>query len=139
MNPKLNVNIGIAFLSVLSASVSGQDRKAPNVVFILADEWRGQDLGYNGNKDVLTPNLDKLATQAVNFTNTISCCAVCCPYRGSLLTGQYPLTTGVFVNDVLLNPEAPSLGKIFKVCWKVARPWGVVTQDPQGATTPCFA
>ncbi len=114
MNPKLNVNIGIAFLSVLSASVSGQDRKAPNVVFILADEWRGQDLGYNGNKDVLTPNLDKLATQAVNFTNTISCCAVCCPYRGSLLTGQYPLTTGVFVNDVLLNPEAPSLGKIFK-------------------------
>jgi arylsulfatase A-like enzyme len=89
-------------------------QKMPNVVFVLADEWRAQDVGYNGNKDVLTPNLDRLAGQAINFTNTISSCPVCCPYRGSLLTGQYPLTTGVFVNDVQLNPEAPTLGKLFR-------------------------
>ncbi len=89
-------------------------QKMPNVVFVLADEWRAQDAGFNGNKDVLTPNLDKLAGQATNFTNTISSCPVCCPYRGSLLTGQYPLTTGVFVNDVQLNPEAPTLGKLFR-------------------------
>jgi len=63
---------------------------------------------------VLTPNLDKLAEKAVNFTNTIATTPVCCPYRGSLLTGQYPLTHGVFVNDVMLNPEARTLGKSFK-------------------------
>jgi len=107
-------SVGIALLSVFSASVSGQARKAPNVVFVLADEWRGVDAGFNGNKDVLTPNLDRLADKAVNFTNMISCCPVCCPYRASLLTGQYPLTTGVFVNDVQLNPETPSLAKVFK-------------------------
>ena len=107
-------NVGIAFLSVISASVCGQTRKAPNVVFVLADEWRGVDAGFNGNKDVLTPNLDRLADKAVNFTNMISCCPVCCPYRASLLTGQYPLTTGVFVNDVQLNPETPTLAKVFK-------------------------
>ena len=107
-------SVGIALLSVFSASVSGQARKAPNVVFVLADEWRGMAVGYNGNKDVLTPNLDRLAGKAVNFTNMISCCPVCCPYRASLLTGQYPLTTGVFVNDVQLNPEAPTLAKVFK-------------------------
>jgi arylsulfatase A-like enzyme len=107
-------NIGIALLGLIAAGVNGQASKAPNVVFVLADEWRAQDLGFNGNKDVLTPNLDRLAGEAVNFTNTISTCPVCCPYRGTLLTGQYPLTTGVFVNDVQLNPEAQSLGKIFK-------------------------
>jgi arylsulfatase A-like enzyme len=89
-------------------------QKRPNVIFVLADEWRAQDAGFNGNKDVRTPNLDRLAGRAINFTNTISSCPVCCPYRGSLLTGQYPLTTGVFVNDVQLNPEAPTLGKVFR-------------------------
>jgi len=99
---------------VLSISAIGQTKKAPNVVFVLADEWRAQATGYNGDENVSTPNLDKLATKAVNFTNTISSCPVCCPYRASLMTGQYPLTTGVFVNDVQLNPEAQSFPKIFK-------------------------
>jgi arylsulfatase A-like enzyme len=85
----------------------------PNVVFVLADEWRAQDVGYNGNMDVITPNLDRLAEQGINFPNTISTTPVCCPYRGSLLTGQYPLTNGVFVNDVQLNPKANTLGKVF--------------------------
>lgn len=106
--------IGIIIFCSLVLSLAAQIRKAPNVVFVLADEWRAQDVGYNGNKDVFTPNLDKLAGRAVNFTNTISTTPVCCPYRGSLLTGQYPLTNGVFVNDVLLDPEAESLGKSFK-------------------------
>lgn len=88
--------------------------KKPNVVFILADEWRGQDTGYNGNKDVLTPNLDKLAMQSVNIKNAISGVPVCSPYRASLLTGQYPLTHGVFVNDVLLDPRATTMPKVFK-------------------------
>jgi arylsulfatase A-like enzyme len=113
---KININetVGLAILSIIYVSADGQARKAPNVVFVLADEWRGMDVGYNGNKDVITPNLDRLAGKAVNFTNMISCCPVCCPYRGSLLTGQYPLTNGVFVNDVQLNPEAPTIAKVFK-------------------------
>jgi arylsulfatase A-like enzyme len=109
-----NKSLGITLLGLFTFSAGGQVKKAPNVVFVLADEWRAQDVGYNGNKDVLTPNLDRLAQKAVNFTNTISTTPVCCPYRGSLLTGQYPLTNGVFVNDVLLNPEANTLGKSFK-------------------------
>ncbi len=107
-------NIGITLLGMAAVSVSGQVQKRPNVVFVLADEWRAQDIGFNGNPDVRTPNLDRLAGKAVNFTNTISCCSVCCPYRASLMTGQYPLTTGVFVNDVQINPDAQSLGKVFK-------------------------
>src|SRR5690554_211950 len=86
----------------------------PNIVYVFADERRGQDLGYRGNKDVITPHLDQLATESIDIINAISGTPVCSPYRGSLLTGQYPLTNGVFVNDVLLNPDAHTLPKIFK-------------------------
>jgi arylsulfatase A-like enzyme len=104
----------ITIFGILSSSCSSQTQKAPNVIFVLADEWRGQDVGYIGNKDIVTPNLDRLAGESLNLINTISCCPVSCPYRGSLLTGQYPLSTGVFMNDVQLNPESQSISKIFK-------------------------
>lgn len=101
-------------LSPLFFSCQEAEPRMPNVVFIFADEWRAQDFGYNGNTDVITPNIDQLARESVNVSNTISGVSVCCPYRASLLTGQYPLTNGVFVNDVLLNPEAESMAKVFK-------------------------
>ncbi|MCL6103563.1 MAG: sulfatase-like hydrolase/transferase, partial [Bacteroidetes bacterium] len=90
MKINLSKSIALALFGSLTAIANGQIRKAPNVVFVLADEWRAQAAGFNGNKDVQTPNLDRLADRAVNFTNTISGCPVCTPYRGSLLTGQYP-------------------------------------------------
>jgi arylsulfatase A-like enzyme len=86
----------------------------PNVVFILADEWRSQAMGYNGDPNVLTPHLDALARKSINFSNNIACCPVSGPYRASLLTGQYPLTNGFFLNDVQLSPDAVSMGKLFR-------------------------
>jgi len=58
---------------------------------------------------VKTPNLDALAEASINFTHAISECPVCSPYRASLLTGQRPLTHGVFVNDVYLQPNGASV------------------------------
>lgn len=86
----------------------------PNVIFIFADQWRAQDIGYNGNTVVKTPVLDQFAKESVVFSNAVSGCSVCCPYRASLLTGQYPLTHGVFYNDKPLDPEANSIAKIYK-------------------------
>lgn len=88
--------------------------KRPNVVFVLADQWRAQDMGYLKGTAVKTPNIDKLASEGLMFTNAVSCMPVSSPYRASLLTGQYPITHGVFINDVPLNPEANTLGKCFK-------------------------
>jgi len=105
--------------SALSGCSAGQrsavkktDRK-PNLVFVFADQWRAQSTGYAGNKDVKTPNLDKLAEQGVNFSNAVSGCPVCSPYRASLITGRYPLSHGVFLNDVLLNDKAVSLARAY--------------------------
>jgi len=87
--------------------------KRPNVVLVFGDQWRAQATGYADNPTVQTPNLDRLAGEGVNFTHAVSGCPVCSPYRASLLTGQYPLTHGVFVNDVYLEPSAPSLAHAF--------------------------
>jgi arylsulfatase A-like enzyme len=87
--------------------------KPPNVVFVLADQWRGQAVGYAGNPNVRTPNLDRLADESVNFTNAVSNSPVCSPARASLITGRYPLSHGVFVNDVYLNNDAVSIAQAF--------------------------
>ncbi len=87
--------------------------RKPNVVFVFADQWRAQATGYAGDPNVHTPHVDALARQAVSFPNAVSGCPVCSPYRGSLITGQRPLTHGVFVNDVPLRSEAVSIAEAF--------------------------
>ena len=101
-------------LGFISLNAMAQTSKKPNVIFVLADEWRAQATGFNGDPNVQTPELDRLADSSVNMTNTISCCPVSGPYRASLMTGQYPLTNGFFINDVELDPDANSMGKIYK-------------------------
>ena len=85
-----------------------------NIVFLLTDQWRLQALGYTGNQQVKTPHIDKLSTECINFQHAISGYSVCCPWRASFLTGQYPLTHGVFVNDVPIGSQAVGLGEAFK-------------------------
>jgi arylsulfatase A-like enzyme len=100
-------------LFLKAASVQFGRRKRPNVLFILADEWRAQATGYNGDTNVRAPVLDRLERESVNFENAISGNPVCCPFRASLMTGQYPLHNGVFINDVELKPDGLTLGEAF--------------------------
>lgn len=95
-------------------SLSKANQGKPNVVFILADQWRAQELGYAGSENVLTPNLDALAEESLVFHNAVSVSPVCTPWRASFLTGQYPLTNGIFYNDKPLPTEAITAGKIYK-------------------------
>jgi arylsulfatase A-like enzyme len=85
----------------------------PNVLFVIADEWRAQATGYSGDANVTTSVLDKLAKESISFDNAVSSCPICCPARASIMTGQYSLTNGVFINDVELKPNAPTLGEVF--------------------------
>jgi arylsulfatase A-like enzyme len=87
--------------------------RKPNLVFIFADQWRAQATGYAGDVNARTPNLDKLAAESINFSKAVSGCPVCSPYRASLMTGRYPLTHGVFLNDVPLNTDAVSIAQAY--------------------------
>jgi arylsulfatase A-like enzyme len=95
-------------------SVRRGSRKKPNIVFVLTDQWRAQATGYAGDPNVKTPNLDALAFKSINFENAVSVCPVCTPYRASLMTGKYPLSTGMFLNDLYLPSEELCMGEIFK-------------------------
>ena len=86
--------------------------KKPNIVIVMADQWRAQDLGYMGNRQVITPNLDALASQAVNARLCVAEVPVCSPSRASLLTGQHALTHGVFYNDRPLRNQAVTLAEV---------------------------
>ncbi len=107
--------LGASALSVLPSEFAFGDSPGsrPNLVFVLADQWRAQDMGYAGNPDVDTPRFDQFAAESVNYTHAVSTCPVCCPYRASMITGQYPLTHGLFLNDLQLNTQAVSLANAY--------------------------
>lgn len=86
----------------------------PNVVIIIADQWRAQATGFAGDPNARTPQLDQLAKTGVVLTTAASTCPVCSPFRASLVTGRYPTTHGVFLNDVPLNNDAVSLAQAFR-------------------------
>jgi len=84
------------FLSSLAGGLlSAAPRPKTNFVFILADDLGARDIGCYGNPNVSTPNLDRLASQGAKFTNAYAACPVCSPTRASILTGRYPVRTGV--------------------------------------------
>lgn len=86
--------------------------RKPNIVIVMADQWRAQDLGYAGNRQVITPNLDKLAGESVNARYCVASVPVCAPSRASMLTGQHAHTHGVFYNDRPLRNEAVTLAEV---------------------------
>jgi arylsulfatase A-like enzyme len=109
------MNRRVFLQSAFSVSLSsGQSHRRPNVVFVLADQWRAQAFGYAGDPNARTPAIDALAAESVNFRNAVSGFPVCSPYRGSLMTGQYAVKHGLLVNDVPLKPNGPTLGESFR-------------------------
>ena len=86
--------------------------RRPNVLFVIADQWRQSAFGFAGNGDVKTPSLDRFAAESIRFTNAVSTIPVCTPTRASLLTGQRALTHGVFMNDIPLSPDAVTFPKL---------------------------
>jgi len=82
--------LGAAFVSRLAAAPV----KGPNIVFIFCDDLGFGDLGCYGSK-IRTPNLDRMATEGIRFTNFSSADPVCSPSRAAVLTGRYPTKVGV--------------------------------------------
>jgi len=88
--------------------------KKPNIVFIVADQWRLDAVGYAGNKCVKTPNIDALVEDGIGFENAYCQNPVCVPSRCSFLTGWYPHTKGYRTMHNLMPESEPNLLKTFK-------------------------
>ena len=70
----------------------------PNILFIMTDQQRFDTIAALGNRDIYTPNLDRLVRRGVTFTHAYSTCPVCVPARYTIRTGCEPPTTRVFSN-----------------------------------------
>jgi arylsulfatase A-like enzyme len=82
-----------------------------NVLFITADEWRGECLGVAGHPVVKTPNLDALAADGTTFLNHYSNAAPCSPARATLYTGLYQMTNRVVRNGSPLSTRFDNIAK----------------------------
>lgn len=88
--------------------------RRPNILLIVTDQQRWDALGANGNGDILTPNLDRLAATGVNFDHCFVQNPVCMPSRASMLTGQYPGTLGITHMGVPVPPETITLPRLLR-------------------------
>jgi arylsulfatase A-like enzyme len=67
----------------------------PNIVYILIDDMGWKDLSCMGSDFYETPNIDRLASEGMMFSDAYAACPVCSPTRASILTGKYPATVGI--------------------------------------------
>ncbi|MBO9586235.1 MAG: sulfatase [Flavobacterium sp.] len=110
-------NLFFLLFALYTISTVAQSKKSPNLVIILADQWREQTLGFEGKEPVQTPHLDKFAKESLVVSQMVSNFPVCSPARAMLMTGQYPLKNHVYSN--VNSSSAPFGVELQKdaVCW----------------------
>ena len=91
--PKINLVVTLLFCLAFAVRTTAQS-KHPNIVIILADDQGWGDLGFNGNKTVNTPNIDKLTKEGI-VLDRFYVSPVCSPTRAELMTGRYHVRSGV--------------------------------------------
>jgi len=87
----------------MRGAAMGNTQKAPNIIYVFADQLRRQSCGWAGDEKAHTPNLDKFAESAADLRQTVSSMPVCCAYRASLFTGKYTSSTGMVINELRMN------------------------------------
>ena len=94
----------LAPLRALHAADAPQPAAKPNIVLILSDDLGYADIGAHGCRDIRTPNIDRLATGGVRFTEAYANGSFCTPTRAALMSGRYQQRSG---NDDLDGVTGP--------------------------------
>ena len=137
----------LIFITTLASLVTAQEPIRPNVLFIMADDFRPEAGCYGST--ALTPSLDRLAKRSLKFQNAYCQQTVCNPSRSSLLTGRRPDTLQIWNNSIHfreLNPNIQTLPLWFKshgyttrCAGKIFHNWHTkVHGDPQSWSAPEF-
>ena len=86
----------------------------PNLLWIFCDQLRYHALSCNGDPNIQTPNIDRLASEGVRCTNAYSHYPVCVPFRAGLVTGQYATTCNVPFHGDILHPGHHTIADSFR-------------------------
>lgn len=106
---KLNTRLVLLFSILVVYKPVLAQTSAPNIIIILADDLGYADVGFTGSKDILTPNIDRIARQGVVCTRGYVSYAVCGPSRAGLLTGRYQDRFG-FSRNPIVAPNDSTMG-----------------------------
>lgn len=101
MNRTLTITLLFALLLPLSTLQSAEQTSPaarPNIIFILADDLGYADLGCQGSKEVISPQIDSIAANGVRFTSGYVSAPQCCPSRAGFITGRYQTHFGFEAN-----------------------------------------
>ncbi len=103
-------------LLVLFGCLSVKAQQKPNVILIISDDHGYADFSYKKNFDYIkTPNLDKMKSDGVNFTNAYVTAPICSPSRCGIITGQYQARSGnYFYGGPGLDEKVPTMAQGFK-------------------------
>jgi arylsulfatase A-like enzyme len=125
MNRREFVGTALAATAATKAfedQLKAQSEAKPNILFIMADDFGYADLSCYGRPDYKTPNIDRLATEGIKFTQAYANSAVCTASRVALITGRYQYRLQVGLQEPLsgqgdrigLPPEHPTLPSLLK-------------------------
>lgn len=95
----------------MTDSAKTSTEKRPNVIWIFGDQHRAQAVGYRGDPNVKTPQLDRLAHQGVRFDCAVAGAPWCTPFRAALFTGKYPHQVGCTRTPSKIDPSIPTIAK----------------------------
>lgn len=108
-------NFLVSFFDVEIMAQSAQKKERPNFVFILADDLGYFDLGCYGNPYVLTPNIDKIASDGMKFLQAYVASPVCSPSRAAMLTAKHPAR--LHLTNFLVGNKVDSASRILPAAW----------------------
>ncbi len=102
------VATGLTTANAATENSSKNETSKPNVILIYADDLGYGDISCYGNKILKTPNMDRIASEGIRFTNGYASSSTCTPSRYAILTGQYPFRNP---RARVLQGDAPALLK----------------------------
>jgi arylsulfatase A-like enzyme len=85
-----------------AAAQSASPARKPNILFILADQWRADVLPSAGDPDLIPPHLKRLAAEGIDFSRAYAAYPLCCPSRSAIATGRFPQAYGMVNNAPML-------------------------------------
>ncbi len=96
---------GLSGMGMPADLFAREQRKKPNIIFILTDDHRWDCMGVMGHPFLKTPNMDRIAQEGVLFENAFVTTSLCSPSRASFLTGQYASVHGVQNNATMWDEK----------------------------------
>lgn len=103
------------FISLVALASAARALEQPNIILMMTDDHGWGDVGFNGNEDIITPNLDRLCGQGARLYHFFAAAPVCSPTRATVLTGRHYYRYGIWgANDGQLPRQEYSIAQGLK-------------------------